>query len=102
MNTVEVNARAAGAALKLIGGEQLQTDMNALYDALVRAEQCGYEDGFMDGYDDGYEDGFMEDEVLDDEFDMRCNGYDDCECAACRADFIEAGLAPVKVLKEDK
>lgn len=63
------NVRAAGEALKLLGGDELVSKFAWLYDALDRAERQGWDDGygagedynsagaFDEGYDDGYADG---------------------------------------------
>lgn len=69
MITREMNMRAIGETLKLLGGEPLMTLAAALYDALDRAETVGFQegveegfhsngDGFNAGYEDGYDDGF--------------------------------------------
>jgi hypothetical protein len=44
------NTKAAGEALKLLGGELLMSAFLALYDSLVSAEQAGYAEGHAEGY----------------------------------------------------
>lgn len=48
--TSTYNTKAAGEALKLIGGEKLMSAFLALYDSLVCAEQAGYAEGHAEGY----------------------------------------------------
>lgn len=66
------NTRAAGEALKAIGGDLLVNVFEQLYETLDRAERAGHEDGYYlgrqqadtechnEGYDSGYADGSSE------------------------------------------
>lgn len=68
MQIQSYNTRAAGEALKLLGGETLVNLFVHLYTALDKAEAAGFNDGFLvnqtsstrEGFDDGYDSGYAD------------------------------------------